>query len=212
MIAVENLSVRMGTFTLKGVSFEVPSGGYGVLMGRTGCGKSTLLEAICGLKPVAGGRIRLNGQEVTRLRPAQRGIGYVPQDTALFSTMTVGEHLAFALRVRRWPPAAIAKRVAELAGWLGLEHLLARRPQGLSGGESQRVALGRALAFRPGILCLDEPLSALDDDTKVEIHALLRGIQEHERVTVLHVTHSREDAERLASVLLRLQDGVVGRI
>jgi molybdate/tungstate transport system ATP-binding protein len=209
MIAVDFLTVRMGAFALEAVSFEVPQGRYGVLMGRTGCGKTTLMEAICGLKPVAGGAIRLNSRNVTRLRPADRGIGYVPQDAALFSTMTVGEHLAFALRVRRWQPAAVRDRVTELAGWLGLGHLLSRRPRGLSGGESQRVAIGRALAFRPSILCLDEPLSALDDETKEEMYTLLRSVQKHESVTVLHVTHSREDAERLADVLLRLEGGRV---
>jgi ABC-type sugar transport system ATPase subunit len=209
MIAVSNLYVRAGAFVLKNVTFEVPQGRYGVLMGRTGCGKTTLLEAICGLKRVAGGAVLLNGQDVTWLRPAERQIGYVPQDAALFSTMTVWEHLAFALRVRKWERAAISRRVEELAGWLGLGALLGRRPRGLSGGESQRVAIGRALAFRPSILCLDEPLSALDDDTKEEMYTLLQTVQKHESVTVLHVTHSREDAERLADVLLRLENGRV---
>jgi ABC-type sugar transport system ATPase subunit len=118
--------------------------------------------------------------------------------------MTVREHLDFALRLRRWPKQEASARVSELAAWLGLDALLDRRPRGLSGGEAQRVALGRALSFRPAILCLDEPLSALDDETKEEMYTLLHSVQQHEQVTVLHVTHSHADVERLADVLLRL--------
>jgi molybdate/tungstate transport system ATP-binding protein len=209
MISIDDVTVRAGKFALEGVTFEVPTGRYGVLMGKTGTGKTTLLEAICGLKPVAGGAIRLDGRDMTRLRPADRGIGYVPQDGVLFSTMTVRDHLAFALRVRKWPAALIAARVDELAEHLGLGRLLDRKPKGLSGGESQRVAIGRALACRPTILCLDEPLSALDDETKLEMYSLLRSVQQQERVTMLHVTHSREDAERLADVVLRISEGKV---
>ncbi|MBI3986208.1 MAG: ABC transporter ATP-binding protein [Lentisphaerae bacterium] len=209
MIAVEHLHVHVGSFELKDLSFEVPQGRFGVLMGKTGTGKTTLLEAICGLKPVVAGIIRLNGGDVTRLKPAGRGIGYVPQDGALFSSMTVREHLAFAPAIRKWERQAIRDRVAELAELLGLTALLDRRPQGLSGGEAQRVALGRALACRPTILCLDEPLSALDEDTKAGLYDLLLSVRQRERVTALYVTHSREDAERLADVRLRLDNGTI---
>lgn len=209
MITVENLNVRIGAFALSGINFAVPTGQYGVLMGRTGAGKTTLLEAICGLKPVTDGTIRLNDRDVTRLKPGERGIGYVPQDAALFTTMTVRGHLAFALTIRKWSGAETDRRVAELADLLGLTKLLDRRPPGLSGGEAQRVALGRALAFRPSILCLDEPLSALDEKTKEEMYKLLSSVKEREQVTALHVTHSREDAEQLADVILQIEDGQV---
>jgi ABC-type sugar transport system ATPase subunit len=136
-IEAEALGVRAGSFTLSGLSFEIPGGEYAVLMGRTGSGKTTILEAICGLRRVTSGRIRLAGRDVTSLRPADRGIGYVPQDRALFKTMTVREHLAFSLAVRKWSGSLIAQRVAELAAWLGLEKLLERRPEGLSGGEGR---------------------------------------------------------------------------
>src|SRR5258708_2809005 len=143
MIRLDNVSIRQGAFRLDGISFDVPDGKYGVLMGDTGCGKTSLLEAIVGLRPVAGGRILLDDRDVTRLTPGERDIGYVPQDGALFRTMTVYNHLAFALQLRREKAAAERKRVEELADWLGIRHLLTRRPAGLSGGEVQRVALGR---------------------------------------------------------------------
>ena len=146
---------------------------------------------------------------MTCLKPAERGVGYVPQDLALFPTLTVREHLAFALVVRDWDADSTARRVGELAELLGLRHLLGRRPQGLSGGESQRVALGRALAYRPRVLLLDEPLSALDEDTRAEMMALLRSVQRLTGVTVLHVTHSPAEARQLADRLLLLEDGVV---
>ncbi len=209
MIQVEQLSVQAGSFRLSAISFQVPAGGYAVLMGRTGAGKTTLLESLCGLKPVAAGVIRLMGVEVTRLRPGLRGIGYVPQDRALFQTMTVREHLAFAPRLRRWPRAEIDQRVDELAALLGIGSLLERKPAGLSGGEAQRVALGRALAVRPGVLCLDEPLSALDDETREEMITLLGAVRRQTGVTTLHVTHHLQEAERLADLRLELKDGQV---
>ena len=209
MIAVEHLTIRVGAFALVDVSFAIPSGQYAVLMGRTGSGKTTLMEALCGLKRVTSGTIRLNERDVTRLKPAERGIGYVPQDAALFSTMTVREHLAFPLMIRQWKRTEIDPRVGELANLLGLTNLLDRKPPGLSGGEAQRVALGRALAFRPSILCLDEPLSALDEATKDDMYKLLLSVQAYERVTAVHVTHNREDADELADVLLRIEGGKV---
>lgn len=209
MICISNLSVRAGVFALHDVSFAVGDNEYAVLMGRTGCGKTTLLESICGLKPIDGGSITLAGLDVTTLRPAMRGIGYVPQDVALFPAMTVREHLAFALRIRRWPAAAIDARVSELAELLGITALLSRTPAGLSGGEQQRVALGRALSFRPAVLCLDEPLSALDDETRHQMYDLLKRAQQHEHVTALHVTHSVSEARRLGDRLFRIEDGRV---
>lgn len=209
MIVVENLEARAGNFRLTGVNLTIPNGLHGVLMGRTGSGKTTLLEAICGLRPVLAGRVLLNGRDVTKLPPADRGIGLVPQDGALFAHLSVREHLAFALEIRRQPKAAIAARVEEVAGWLGLEPLLDRRPVGLSGGEAQRVAIGRALSFRPAILCLDEPLSALDQETRVEIRGVLRALRRHDPVTILHITHNLADARHLADTVFVIRAGRV---
>ncbi len=209
MIEIENITVRSGEFVLSNVSAVIPEGEYAVLMGGTGQGKTTILEVICGLRPIVSGRIRLEGADVTRWKPADRSIGYVPQDLALFPTMTVREHLEFALRLRRASRSLLRERVDELADVLGIGPLLDRRMRGLSGGEAQRVALGRALSFRPRVLLLDEPLNALDEATRDRLCELLRTIQKREGLTTLHITHSRTEAKLLADRLLVLADGRV---
>jgi molybdate/tungstate transport system ATP-binding protein len=204
MVELKNITLRSGSFTLRDVSFEVQGGHYAVLMGKTGVGKTTLLEAICGLRKTSSGRILLHGADVTQLHPADRGVGYVPQDLALFPTLTVREHLAFALEIRRTNSQTVVSRVAEFADLLGIAHLLDRVPRGLSGGEAQRVALGRALSFHPQVLLLDEPLSALDEETRHEMYDLLKRVQRQTGVTTLHVTHNKAEARALAQQLLLL--------
>ncbi len=207
MIVVENISVRAGEFRLDNVSLRIPTGGYGVLMGKTGSGKTTVLESVIGLRSVVKGRILLHNRDVTNLKPAVRGIGYVPQDGALFATMTVREQMALALIIRDVPAERTLQRVEELAEWLGISHLLHRKPRGLSGGERQRVALGRALSFRPRVLCLDEPLSALDNQTRRQMCELLANVRKKTGVTTLHITHNIEEAEALADCLFRIENG-----
>lgn len=210
MIRFENISVATGTgFALKNLVFTVPTGNYAVLMGRTGCGKTTLLEILCGLRQPDSGNIFIGEKDITHLPPGRRGIGYVPQDAALFPTFTVAAHLAFAPRLQKKPPAEIASRTAQLAAQLGLTHLLTRKPQNLSGGERQRVALGRALAADPEVLLLDEPLSALDEETREKMSALLQTVHRAHNLTVLHVTHSAAEAARLGTLLLRMEDGQI---
>jgi molybdate/tungstate transport system ATP-binding protein len=209
MIACDGLALEQGAFRLSSLALSVPAGSYAVLMGGTGCGKTTVLEALCGLRRVRAGRIQVGGREVSDLPPGARGLGYVPQDGALFPTMDVAAHLAFAPRIHRWPAAAIAARVRELADLLAIGHLLPRRVQALSGGERQRVALGRALAARPSALLLDEPLAALDDRTRDELIAVLAGLGRQRSVTILHVTHSRHEAEALGQVRLRMEGGAI---
>ncbi|MEX2382259.1 MAG: ABC transporter ATP-binding protein [Opitutales bacterium] len=209
MIEFRDIAVRQGGFTLSEVKFTLPEGAYGVLTGKTGCGKTTLLEILCGLRRPFSGEVRLFNEEVTHREPGSRGIGYVPQDQALFPHLNVRENLAFALRIRRWSRAEIVTRVEELAERLGIPHLLDREPGRLSGGEAQRVALGRALAPRPRVLCLDEPLSALDEDTHEDLLVLLQKLHRTETPTVLHITHRRSEADRLATHRLRLSDGAL---
>ena len=213
MIQLENLCLRNGSFELNDLSATIANGSYGILMGRTGCGKTTILEAICGLRPhVISGTIWLNDTDVTRLKPAERGIGYVPQDSALFETMSIFDNVAFALNLRNWTEADIQKRVYELAELIAITKLLDRLPFGLSGGEAKRVALARALAASPGVLCLDEPLGALDEQTHGEICDLLVELHREIDVTILHITHSSAEAKRLGETFIRLEGGQLNEV
>ncbi len=209
MIQLDAISHQAGAFRLENVNLTVPAGCYAVLMGRTGCGKTTLLEIICGLRRPLAGRVLIGGHDVTHELPAARGVGYVPQDGAMFPTMTVREQHGFALRLRHRPAEEIAQRVAQLATELDITALLDRLPAHLSGGERQRVALGRALAAKPKVLVLDEPLSALDEELRDDLAALLRRVQREHGVTALHITHSRAEAAQLADVIFQLEDGQV---
>lgn len=221
MIRLESIAVRQGRFRLEGIHLHVEPGQYAVLMGSTGCGKSTIIELICGLRRPHRGTIHLAGRPVVDLtpgrprvfiRPASRGVGYVPQDGALFASMPVRDQLAFALTLRAWPRRDRLARVAQLADELGIAHLLDRTPERLSGGERQRVALGRALAFRPSVVCLDEPLSALDEPTRADMCRVIEDACHAERVTALHVTHSTAEARRLADRVFRLRDGQIAEL
>lgn len=209
MIELREVTVTSGGFSLKDVSFAVQQGEHVALMGRTGQGKTTLLEAICGLRRVTRGQIVVGGRDVTLMPPGQRGIGYVPQDLALFPSMTVRGHLEFALRLRHWEAARREARVKEVAQWLGIGPLLERRVGMLSGGEAQRTALGRALSFEPTVLLLDEPMSALDDVTRLELHEVIKEIRRRTQVTTLHVTHNKAEAESLADRIIQLDGGEV---
>lgn len=209
MIQIDNISAQAGDFELNSVSITIPTGSYGILMGKTGSGKTTLLEVVCGLKRPTSGKVNLMGSDLTHSKPAERNIGYIPQDAALFTHMTVAEQLGFALRVRKWGKSDIDHRVDELAEMLSIKHILNRRPKGLSGGEVQRVALGRALAFKPPILCLDEPLSALDHETRLSICDVLQEFKEVAGVTFLHITHDINEAERLSDITLEMKDGSI---
>lgn len=209
MIELCDVSVRTSQFAIERISFRIETGQYAVLMGRTGHGKTTILEAVCGLRATAAGQIRIHGTDVTDWPPADREVGYVPQDLALFPTMTVRENVEFAMRLRKFSGARCRARADELSQVLGITHLLDRSVRSLSGGESQRVALGRALSAHPTVLLLDEPLSALDEATRQEMHTLLKTVQKVTGVTTLHVTHNADEAAALADRRLVLEDGQV---
>lgn len=211
MIELRNVSIAAGGFLLQNLSLQIDRGEYAVLMGQTGQGKTTILEAVCGLRRVVSGVVIVDGTDVTEWSPGDRGIGYVPQDLALFPTLSVRQHLEFALRLRHWLRSHIVERVTELAEVLGIPHLLDRSVHGLSGGESQRVALGRALSFRPHVLLLDEPFSALDEATREEMYVLMKTVAAATGVTTLHVTHSRDEAQTLATCRLWLKSGSIRR-
>lgn len=207
VIELKNVCLQSGAFHLQNLSLCVETGEYAVVTGQSGCGKTTLMEGICGLRPLRSGEIWLQGRNVSHSSPADRGIGFVPQDAALFDSMTVREQIGFALKLRKSAVDEIARRVQQLAVQMNIVGLLDRQPAGLSGGEQKRIALARALSAEPEILCLDEPLSALDDDTRYELIELLKSLKG--RYTVLHITHNRHEVEQLATQCLRLDQGVI---
>jgi len=208
MIRLEGLSLRVGGFRLDAFSLEIPTGGYGLVIGPTGSGKTSLLEAIAGHVEIERGRIWIEGRDVTRLRPELRHIGFVYQAYHLFPHHTVRANIAYGLKA----VPAERRRVEELAALLGIEPLLDRGVRGLSGGEQQRVALARALAPRPKILLLDEPFAAVDPALRRVLRHELRLLREREGVTTLHVTHDVEDALRLGDVVAVLGEGRIMQV
>ncbi|NPV47115.1 MAG: ABC transporter ATP-binding protein [Armatimonadetes bacterium] len=209
MIEVKDLHKALGEFSLHGVDLRVESGEYFVVLGPTGSGKTVLLECIAGLHRQDRGEIWLEGREVSALAPEQRNIGYVPQDYVLFPHISLQANIAFALNVRRRPPDEIEARVRELAELLHISHLLDRRPRTLSGGEQQRGALARALAPRPTLMLLDEPLSALDEGTRAELAGELRGLSGRLGTTIIHVCHNFDEALQLADRIAIIHGGRV---
>ena len=205
MIRLENLSLQVGEFRLDAVSLEVPAGGYGLVIGPTGSGKTSLLESIAGHVMPTGGRIWLDGSDVTRLPPERRGIGFVYQAYHLFPHRTVRDNIAYGLPRSR--VKAARNRVEELAELLGIAGLLDRGVRGLSGGEQQRVALARALAPSPRFLLLDEPFAAVDPALRRVLRREVQLIRDREGVTTLHVTHDVEDALRLGDIVAVLGEG-----
>jgi len=194
MIHVEQLNFAVGKFALRGVSLHVDPAEYFVLLGPSGSGKTLLIECLCGLNRIDSGRIWIGQPDVTRdvtlVEPRNRGVGYLPQDYALFPHRTVRGNIAFGLAKRRVPRAEICRQVDQLMQQLGVAHLADRLPRRLSGGEQQRVALARALAVRPRVLLLDEPVSALDEQTRDGLCRQLKQLQTSTRTTTVHVCHN----------------------
>jgi ABC-type sugar transport system ATPase subunit len=182
------------------------------VLGASGSGKSTLLRAIAGLEPADAGRVLIDGQDQARVAPARRGVAMVFQTFALFPHLSVERNIAFGLRARGEPAATVAERVRETAAALRLDGLLDRRPGELSGGERQRTALARALAARPRLLLLDEPLSNLDAQLRVSTRTEIRRVQEATGVTTLYVTHDQSEALALGHRVAVLREGRVEQV
>jgi len=212
MIVIKNLKVDVGDFLLQNINLTINSGEYFIILGPTGAGKTILLEAIAGLYPVLGGEVWIEGKEVTRLSPEKRRIGIVYQDYMLFSHLSVEENIAFGLKLRKCHKGEVKEKVNDVAEAVGITHLLHRKPQSLSGGEKQKVALARALVIEPAVLLLDEPLSALDPETKERMQSTLREVHRKVGVTVIHVTHDFEEAIALGHRVAVLNDGRVAQV
>ncbi len=192
---------------LRGVDLTVGRDELLVVLGPSGAGKSTLLRVIAGLQPAAAGTVVIAGRDVTRLRPGRRNVSMVFQSYALFPHLTVAENIAFGLIVRDTPKSLAMQRAQEAAATAGCGHLLARRPGQLSGGERQRVALARAIVREPDVFLLDEPLSNLDLETRVETRAELKALHTRVGGTMVHVTHDQTEALVLGDRIAVMRDG-----
>jgi molybdopterin-binding protein len=199
MIQAQALGARAGTFELRDVSFTLPRGAWGIVLGSAGAGKTTLLETIAGVRRPAAGRVLLRGVETSGVPPEARGVGIVYQHAFLFPHLTVEENVRYG--------AADAEHALAIARRLGAGHLLARGVRDLSGGERQMVALARALAPRPDILLLDEPFAAVDPRGRIRLRRELRALQRELSLTVLHVTHDFAEAGTLGDLAILLEDG-----
>lgn len=207
MIKTENLNVSLLGFHLYNINLSIKEGEFFVLMGPTGAGKTVLLEAMAGLVPVKSGRIIIGGKDVAKLPPEKRGISIVYQDYALFPHLTVMENIKYGLHFQRVNKKDAEKRTSRLLDELEILHLEKRFPENLSGGELQRVALARALMVNPGVLLLDEPLSALDARFREDVRSGLKKLHRSSGATFLMVTHDFADALSLADQAAVMSDG-----
>ncbi|HMK78070.1 MAG TPA: putative 2-aminoethylphosphonate ABC transporter ATP-binding protein [Xanthobacteraceae bacterium] len=212
-LRIRGLSKRFGRFTaLQDISLDIPPGDFVCFLGPSGCGKTTLLRAIAGLDPQDEGRIEIAGRDVSRLPPAARDFGIVFQSYALFPNLTVAANVGYGLVNRRAARAAIEARVTELLALVGLPDQGGKYPAQLSGGQQQRVALARALATAPGLLLLDEPLSALDARVRLRLRDEIKTLQRRLGVTTIMVTHDQEEALAMADLIVVMNQGVIEQV
>jgi len=207
-LRLDGLRKRYGSSeVVRGVDLAIEEGELLTLLGPSGSGKTTVLKLVAGFTDISAGAIYLRGNDVSRVSPAQRGIGMVFQNYALFPHMTVAENIAYGLKMQRASREARAAKVTEMLELVGLPGFEGRLPRQLSGGQQQRVALARALAFGPSLLLMDEPLGALDRELRERMMVELRRIHQEVGVTALYVTHDREEALVLSDRIGIMRDG-----
>ena len=212
-LVLKKLSKNFGaTPVVKGVDITVEKGEFVSLLGPSGCGKTTILRMVAGFDQPNSGEVFLNNRDITHLKPAQREIGMVFQDYALFPNMTVGENIGFGLKVAKKETGEIRQRVGEMLELVKLSGLHGRMPYQLSGGQQQRVALARALANRPRVLLLDEPLSALDAQIRISVRDEIKSLQKSLGITTLFVTHDQEEALAMSDRTVIINEGKVEQI
>jgi ABC-type Fe3+/spermidine/putrescine transport system ATPase subunit len=209
MLEVESLSAVAGNFHLRSIDLKVEEGKCHAVLGPSGSGKSTLLNAVLGILPSQGGRIRLNGDDISNLPIERRGLGYLPQQIGLFPHLTVFDNIAYSARARGLSAAQFQPLLDRLVEATGISEFLSRFPHTLSGGERQRVALVRTLASKPRLVLLDEPFTALNESLRRELWWLMRELQSQYRLTVLLVTHNLTEAYFLADTVSVLIEGQI---
>ncbi|OYW60365.1 MAG: glycerol-3-phosphate ABC transporter ATP-binding protein [Rhizobiales bacterium 17-65-6] len=195
-----------------GVDLDIRDGEFVVFLGPSGCGKSTTLRMIAGLEEITTGTVEIGGRDVTRLEPKDRNIAMVFQNYALYPHKTIYENLAFGLRMRKMERAEIDRRVRSASTMLGLDPYLERKPKQLSGGQMQRVALGRALVRDPDVFLLDEPLSNLDAKLRVRMREEIARLHQEVGTSMVYVTHDQVEAMTLANRILIMRDGHVQQV
>jgi iron(III) transport system ATP-binding protein len=212
-LEIEGIRKDFGAFTaLRDIHLVVAQGEFVCFLGPSGCGKTTLLRVIAGLEVQSAGTVRQGGRDISRLPPAQRDYGIVFQSYALFPNLSVFDNVGYGLVNRRAPRAQVATRVAELLRLVGLPDAGAKYPSQLSGGQQQRIALARALATSPGLLLLDEPLSALDALERVRLRQEIRALQQRLGVTTIMVTHDQEEALSMADRIVVMNHGMIEQV
>ncbi|HEY6133294.1 MAG TPA: putative 2-aminoethylphosphonate ABC transporter ATP-binding protein [Rubrivivax sp.] len=212
-LRLKGITKRFGDFqALKGVDLEIEKGEFVCFLGPSGCGKTTLLRIIAGLEAQSAGSIEQAGRDISRLPPAQRDYGIVFQSYALFPNLSVADNVAYGLVNRKVPKAQARARVTELVKLVGLPGSEDKFPAQLSGGQQQRIALARALATSPGLLLLDEPLSALDAIVRVHLRQEIRSLQRKLGVTTIMVTHDQEEALSVADRIVVMNHGAIEQV
>ena len=214
-VSFENVSIvypGASRASVDGLDLEIAEGEFLVLVGPSGCGKSTVLRALAGLEPVAAGRIRIGGEDVTGLEPKDRDIAMVFQNYALYPHYTVRENMGFALKLAKKSKAEIVERVDRAAEMLDLVPYLDRKPKELSGGQRQRVAMGRAIVRSPKVFLMDEPLSNLDAKLRVATRAQIATLQRELNTTMIYVTHDQVEAMTMGDRVAVLDDGVLQQV
>ena len=210
LLSLDGLTKRYGTVTaVEDVHATIRRGELVSFVGPSGCGKTTLLRLIGGFLRPDAGRIVLDGEDITALPPNRRPTAMVFQNYALFPHMTVAENIGYALAIRKRPRAEVARRVEELLALVQLQDFGRRRPAQLSGGQQQRVALARALSLQPKVLLLDEPLSNLDAELRVQMRAEIKRLQRDLRQTVVFVTHDQEEAMSVSDRIMVMYQGQI---
>jgi iron(III) transport system ATP-binding protein len=212
-LRLAGIEKRFGSFTaLKGVDLEIEKGEFVCFLGPSGCGKTTLLRIIAGLEAQSAGTLHQGGRDISRAPPAGRDYGIVFQSYALFPNLTVADNVAYGLVNRRVSKAEARARVGELVALVGLPGSQGKYPAQLSGGQQQRIALARALATSPGLLLLDEPLSALDAIVRVHLRQEIKSLQRKLGVTTVMVTHDQEEALSVADRIVVMNEGAIEQV